>query len=62
MTFTGKWVWEMKDYIDVGFMRLFYPTYLFKDYETKGLIEPDDKEEKNQSEKLAFKEKSDAIK
>ena len=25
ITFVGKWVWEMKDYIDVSFMDLFTP-------------------------------------
>ena len=34
IAFTGKWVWRMKDYIDVGFMKLFDPKYLFKDTET----------------------------
>ena len=32
--FVGKWVWGLKDYIDMGFMNLFNPKYLFKDYET----------------------------
>lgn len=32
ISFCGKWVWNMKDYIDVGFMKLFYPDYLFKDH------------------------------
>ena len=30
----------MKDYIDMSFMNLFNPRYLFKDYETKGTQEP----------------------
>lgn len=34
ITFVGKWVWGLKDYIDTGFMKLFDPHYLFKDYET----------------------------
>lgn len=34
IAFTGKWVWQMKDYIDVGFMKLFDKQYLFKDSET----------------------------
>lgn len=25
MAWNGKWVWKMKDYIDVGFMKLFMP-------------------------------------
>jgi hypothetical protein len=36
ITFAGKWVWMMKDYIDMGFMKLFDPHYLFKDYKIKG--------------------------
>ena len=40
ITFVGKWVWEMKDYIDRGFMKLFDPVYLFKDYKKKGTSEP----------------------
>jgi len=40
--FVGKWVWGLKDYIDMGFMNLFNPKYLFKDYETQGTKEPID--------------------
>jgi len=40
IAFTGKWVWKMKDYIDVSFMNLFNKNYLFHDYETKGYAEP----------------------
>lgn len=40
ITFVGKWVWEMKDFIDRGFMKLFDPHYLFSDYEVKGTSEP----------------------
>lgn len=40
MGFFGKWVWLLKDHIDVGFMNLFNPKLLFKDYETKGTAEP----------------------
>ena len=36
MSWSGKWVWLMKDYIDVGFMKLFQPQYLFRDYATHG--------------------------
>lgn len=40
MGFQGKWVWKMKDFIDVGFMKLFDPHLLFNDYETKGTSDP----------------------
>lgn len=40
ITFSGRWVWEMKDYIDTGFMKLFDPKYLFNDYKNKGTAEP----------------------
>ncbi len=40
ITFVGKWVWEMKDFIDRGFMKLFDPNYLFNDYQNKGTTEP----------------------
>lgn len=40
ISFVGKWVWRMKDYIDRGFMTLFDPNYLFKDYATQGTAEP----------------------
>ena len=29
IAFTGRWVWRMKDYIDVSFMNLFERKYLF---------------------------------
>ena len=38
--FNGKWVWGLKDYIDMSFMNLFNPLYLFKDYKTQGTKEP----------------------
>ncbi len=34
ISFCGRWVWHMKDHIDVGFMKLFYANYLFKDHGT----------------------------
>ena len=40
ITFVGKWVWNMKDFIDRGFMKLFDPNYLFNDYQNKGTSEP----------------------
>ena len=40
MAFSGKWVWKLKDFIDVGFMKLFDPHMLFNDYDTKGYAEP----------------------
>lgn len=39
ITFDGRWVWNMKDYIDVSFMKLFDPHFLFKDYDTRGTAE-----------------------
>ena len=57
ISIVGKWVWHLKDFIDMSFMNLFNPKYLFKDYETKGTAEPldnftlfddaDDKDKKN---------------
>ena len=38
--FVGNWVWELKDFIDMSFMDLFNPKYLYNDYETKGTSEP----------------------
>lgn len=40
ISFTGKWVWNMKDYIDVGFMKLFDPNLLFNDFKNKKFAEP----------------------
>ena len=40
MSWSGKWVWKMKDYIDVGFVNLFQPQFLFRDYETNGMQVP----------------------
>jgi len=38
--FRGKWVWHLKDYIDMSFMNLFNPNYLFNDYKNLGTKEP----------------------
>lgn len=42
ISFYGKWVWEMKDFIDISFMVLFAPENLFKDYDKQGFKEPID--------------------
>lgn len=36
ITFVGKWVWKLKDYIDAGFVNLFNAKYLFKDFKENG--------------------------
>lgn len=43
ISFTGKWVWHMKDYIDKVFMRLYDPNYLFLDYKNEGCSQPTEK-------------------
>jgi NADH dehydrogenase FAD-containing subunit len=40
ITFKGKWVWKMKDYIDQSFMDLFDANLLFEDYKNKGMAVP----------------------
>jgi hypothetical protein len=40
ITFKGKWVWHMKDYIDQSFMDLFDANLLFEDYKNKGTAVP----------------------
>jgi hypothetical protein len=56
ITFTGRWVWRLKDWIDRGFMKLFDPNNLFNNYEKNGCSEPlgNDElfEEKKKEEKL----------
>lgn len=39
ISFYGTWVWRMKDYIDMSFMNLFNPNYLWNDYQNKGTSE-----------------------
>jgi hypothetical protein len=63
--FVGKWVWGLKDYIDMSFMDLFNPLYLFKDYESKGTKEPienyslfDDEAEEKQKTIAELKEQA----
>lgn len=51
ISFAGKWVWRMKDHIDTGFMKLFDPKYLFKDYETRGFAHPLENNELFEEEK-----------
>lgn len=38
--FYGTWVWGLKDFIDMSFMNLFNPKYLFENYETEGTSKP----------------------
>lgn len=40
IAFSGKWVWAMKDFVDVKFMNILDPNYLFHDYATKGTADP----------------------
>lgn len=40
ISFSGKWVWGMKDFIDLGFMKLFDPMFLYKDFASQGTKEP----------------------
>lgn len=51
IAFAGKWVWNMKDYIDRGFMKLFDPYYLFRDYDEKRFEDPLEKNELFDDEK-----------
>jgi selenide, water dikinase len=66
--FDGKWVWNLKDYIDVGFMKLFDPHYLFKDYAKKGFQEPmennelfDEEKKSSDAEKDKAKKEAEAL-
>ncbi len=60
IAFVGRWVWNMKDSIDVGFMKLFYANYLFNDHEN--LTDPDEKGEQLAKEKAPIAEKVEKIK
>ena len=60
IAFTGKWVWNMKDYIDVCFMKLFYHHYLFNKPET--LEETDDKGDRLAKEMAPIKARMETIK
>lgn len=40
IAFAGKWVWAMKDSVDVKFMNSVDPHYLFHDYANKGTADP----------------------
>jgi hypothetical protein len=60
IAFCGKWVWNMKDYIDVGFMKLFYGDYLFKDHGVYTV--KDETGEQLAAEKAPIMEKIDKIK
>ena len=55
IAFTGRWVWQMKDYIDVGFMKLFDARYLFRD--PIDCEDPDEKGEILEKEKAPILEK-----
>lgn len=59
ISFVGKWVWKMKDFIDTDFMNLFDPNFLFKDYLTKGTAEAvtfEDKEKQEKERKTGIEE------
>lgn len=60
IAFCGKWVWNMKDSIDVGFMKLFYADYLFKDHGV--YCEQDETGAQLAAEKAHIFEKVDKIK
>lgn len=62
IAFEGKWVWNMKDYIDRNFMKLFDPNYLFKDYQTMGYAHPLEKNELFEDESSEERKMTDEIK
>ena len=55
-TFDGKWVWNMKDHIDVNFMKLFDPYFLFNDYDNKGFSEPVENNELFEEDQKGYNE------
>jgi len=57
ITFVGKWVWHLKDHIDMGFMNLFDPKHLFVDYENKGTSQPAESDELFDSENAELEAK-----
>jgi hypothetical protein len=68
IAFSGKWVWKMKDYIDVGFMTLFHPNHLYENYdinkrvpEQRHLIKAIEHNELFEEEKATEKAKLDPI-
>lgn len=60
IAFVGRWVWNMKDYIDVGFMKLFYADYLFNDHETYN--DPDETGAQLAKERVPIVEKIEKLK
>ena len=62
IAFVGKWVWEMKHWIDTTFMKLFDPNYLYKDYATLGTAQPLDNNEIFENERDEEKVFTDVIK
>ena len=40
ISFKGKWVWNLKDFIDKSFVDLFDPKLLFEDYQNLGISKP----------------------
>ncbi len=62
ISFAGKWVWGMKDFIDTGFMKLFNPHYLFKDFEKHGYNYPLENNELFEEEKSDERKITDVYK
>lgn len=62
IAFTGKWVWRLKDYIDVSFMHLFDKYYLYKDFDTLGYKEKVTDNALFESEKAEIAKETESIK